>query len=73
MLVSLRRRMPLVACAHGIVSIDVVATQEIAAQGPSVKPVPLSIARAPARSRPSVTAVVRRLAGLADARMGSVS
>ena len=49
---------------HGIVSIQVVATPMIGrARSSSVKPVPFSIARAGARSGPSVMAALWRLAG----------
>ncbi len=49
---------------HGIVSIQVVATPMIGlARSSSVKPVPFSIARAGARSGPSVMAALLRLAG----------
>ena len=49
---------------HGIVSIQVVATPTIGlARSSSVKPTALSIARAPARSGPSVSAAEWRLAG----------
>ena len=49
---------------HGIVSIQVVPTPTIGfARSSSVKPVPFSIARAPARSGPSVRAALRRFAG----------
>ena len=65
-------RMPrLTSCAssrwlrlHGIVSIQVVATPMIGlARSSSVKPVPFSIERAPARSGPSVSSALMRLAG----------
>ena len=49
---------------HGIVSIQVVATPMMGfARSSSVKPVPLSIERAPARSGPSVSAALCRFAG----------
>ena len=49
---------------HGIVSIQVVATPTSGrARSSSVKPTALSIARAGARSTPSVSAALRRLAG----------
>ncbi len=49
---------------HGIVSIHVVATPMIGrARSSSVKPMPFSIARAAARSGPSVSAAEWRLAG----------
>ncbi len=49
---------------HGIVSIHVVATPTIGfARSSSLKPVPFSIARAGARSGPSVSALEMRLAG----------
>src|SRR5215210_2556086 len=49
---------------HGIVSIHVVETPTSGrARSASVKPVPFSIARAAARSTPSVSAALRRLAG----------
>ncbi len=49
---------------HGIVSIQVVATPMIGlARSSSLKPVPFSIARAGARSGPSVMAALLRLAG----------
>jgi hypothetical protein len=49
---------------HGIVSIHVVATPISGrARSSSVKPTPLSIARAGARSGPSVSAALWRLAG----------
>src|SRR3954452_21003634 len=49
---------------HGIVSIQVVATPMIGfARSSSVNPIALSIARAPARSGPSVIAAEWRLAG----------
>ena len=49
---------------QGIVSIQVVATPTIGlARSSSVKPMALSIARAPARSGPSVRAAEWRLAG----------
>ena len=49
---------------HGIVSIHVVATPMIGfARSSSVKPVPFSIDRAPARSGPSVSSALLRLAG----------
>ena len=49
---------------HGIVSIHVVATPTSGrARSWSVKPTPFSIARAAARSTPSVRAALRRLAG----------
>jgi hypothetical protein len=49
---------------HGIVSIQVVATPiNGRARSSSVKPTPFSIALAPARSGPSVSAALRRLAG----------
>ena len=49
---------------HGIVSIHVVDTPTIGrARSSSVKPMPFSIARAAARSGPSVIAALWRLAG----------
>ncbi len=49
---------------HGIVSIHVVATPISGfARSSSVKPTPFSIARAGARSTPSVSSELRRLAG----------
>ena len=49
---------------HGIVSIQVVPTPMIGlARSSSLKPVPLSMARAPARSGPSVSAALCRFAG----------
>ena len=49
---------------HGIVSIHVVPTPTIGfARSSSVKPAPFSIARAPARSGPSVRAALWRFAG----------
>ena len=49
---------------HGIVSIQVVPTPTIGfARSSSVKPVAFSIERAPARSGPSVSAALWRLAG----------
>src|SRR4051794_16301789 len=49
---------------HGIVSIHVVQTPTSGfARSSSVKPVPFSIARAAARSGPSVSAALRRFAG----------
>ena len=49
---------------HGIVSIHVVATPTSGrARSSSVKPIPFSIARAGARSAPSVSAALWRLAG----------
>ena len=49
---------------HGIVSIHVVPTPMIGfARSSSVKPVAFSIERAPARSGPSVSAALCRLAG----------
>src|SRR6476646_8309069 len=49
---------------HGIVSIHEVATPISGrARSASVKPAPLSIARAAARSTPSVSAALTRLAG----------
>ena len=49
---------------HGIVSIHVVATPMIGlARSSSVKPIAFSIARAAARSGPSVRAALWRLAG----------
>ena len=49
---------------HGIVSIHVVATPTMGlARSSSVKPMALSIARAPARSGPSVRAWLCRLPG----------
>jgi hypothetical protein len=49
---------------HGIVSIQVVATPISGrARSSSVRPIPFSIARAGARSGPSVSAALRRLAG----------
>src|SRR4051794_30322289 len=49
---------------HGIVSIHVVQTPTSGfARSSSEKPVPFSIARAAARSGPSVSAALRRLAG----------
>ena len=49
---------------HGIVSIQVVATPiNGRARSSSVKPTPLSIARAGARSTPSVSAALCRFAG----------
>src|SRR3954470_24606891 len=65
-------RMPRLTCRasarwlrlHGIVSIQVVQTPTSGfARSSSVKPVPFSIARAAARSGPSVRAALRRLAG----------
>ena len=56
---------------HGIVSIHVVATPMIGfARSSSVKPVPLSIDRAPARSGPSVIAALCRFAGSAGESYG---
>src|SRR3954469_7525027 len=66
------RRMPSFTCRasrrwlrlHGIVSIHVVATPISGrARSASVKPAPLSIARAAARSTPSVSAALWRFAG----------
>src|SRR5262245_16511903 len=66
------RRMPSFTCRastrwlrlHGIVSIHVVATPiRGRARSASVKPAPFSIARAAARSTPSVSAELTRLAG----------
>jgi len=49
---------------QGIVSIQVVATPMIGlARSSSVNPVPFSIARAPARSGPSVSCALTRFAG----------
>ena len=49
---------------HGIVSIHVVATPMSGrARSSSVKPIPFSIARAAARSGPSVRAALFRLSG----------
>ncbi len=65
-------RMPSLTCLastrwlrlHGIVSIQVVATPTSGfARSSSVKPTAFSIARAGARSQPSVRAALRRLAG----------
>src|SRR6476469_8875504 len=57
---------------HGIVSIQVVATPISGlARSSSVKPVPLSIARAGARSGPSVMAALWRFAG-SEGPYGSV-
>ena len=65
-------RMPRLTCwasarwfrLHGIVSIQLVATPTSGrARSSSVKPVPFSIARAGARSGPSVRAALWRLAG----------
>jgi hypothetical protein len=65
-------RMPRLTCSasarwlrlQGIVSIQVVETPISGrARSSSVNPVPLSIARAGARSGPSVRAALRRLAG----------
>ena len=59
---------------HGIVSIQVVPTPTIGfARSSSVKPVPFSIARAPARSGPSVRAALRRLAGSDGVSYGVVT
>src|SRR5688572_27702677 len=58
---------------HGIVSIHVVATPMMGlARSASVKPVPLSIARAPARSGPSVRAALTRFAGSDGVLYGSL-
>src|SRR5262245_48667314 len=58
---------------HGIVSIQVVATPMIGfARSSSVKPVPFSIERAPARSGPSVSAALCRFAGSDGREYGSV-
>ena len=65
-------RMPRLTCGasarwlrlHGIVSIQVVQTPTIGlARSSSVKPIAFSIARAPARSGPSVSAALCRFAG----------
>ena len=65
-------RMPRLTCCasarwlrlHGIVSIQLVATPTSGrARSSSVKPLPFSIARAGARSAPSVSAALWRLAG----------
>src|SRR3954451_11386532 len=72
------RRIPSFTCRasarwlrlHGIVSIHVVATPISGrARSASVKPAPLSIARAAARSTPSVSAALFRFAG-SDAMRG---
>src|SRR5262245_22007541 len=56
---------------HGIVSIQVVATPMIGfARSSSVKPVPFSIDRAPARSGPFVIAALCRFAGSAGRSYG---
>src|SRR5262245_27866490 len=76
------RRMPSLTCRastrwlrlHGIVSIHVVATPISGrARSASVKPAPLSIARAAARSTPSVSAALLRLAGSDAMRCGHLA
>jgi hypothetical protein len=57
---------------HGIVSIQVVATPTSGrARSSSEKPIAFSIARAGARSGPSVRAALRRLAGSVGRPYGS--
>ncbi len=59
---------------HGIVSIHVVAMPTSGrASASSSKPMPLSIARAGARSTPSVIAALRRFAGSVGRAYGSCS
>src|ERR671910_888609 len=75
-------RMPRLTCCasarwfrlHGIVSIQFVATPTSGrARSSSVKPVPFSIARAGARSAPSVSAALCRLAGSVGRSYGSAA
>ncbi len=59
---------------HGIVSIHVVATPTSGrARSSSVRPMPLSIARAGARSGPSVIAALCRFAGSEGLSYGSLT